>query len=221
MSIVMHADVESKNVLPLKNNSLEYDNLDAELLKKENDRLLELIISQDLVHTALNTLAAIAHHRKMEQSYLDEYNENLELQAELSKKNDMVENVVYNELSNKCARMKNQYLFEINNLRAQLKAKNNSISKSKDHIATLKGKSVFVGDKYENISKVIAPGMYKLDLEPFSLKLLKNKESHVEYLKHTQEHVVTLREIVEQARALKPLDSDLDSALVQVNKVRN
>ncbi|GJX62841.1 retrovirus-related pol polyprotein from transposon TNT 1-94 [Tanacetum coccineum] len=66
MSVVMHADVESKNVLPANNNSLEHDNLEAELLKKENDRLIELIISQDLVHTHMNTLATVANHRNME-----------------------------------------------------------------------------------------------------------------------------------------------------------
>ncbi|GJU91869.1 retrovirus-related pol polyprotein from transposon TNT 1-94 [Tanacetum coccineum] len=208
-------------------NSFEYDNLEAELLKTENDRLLELIISQDLVHTAVNTLATIDNYRNMEKSNYDEYNENLELQAELSKKNDMVEKSVYNELSKKCARMKNrctflrikvqQYkeifqnnqprnnqnvlefpaLFEINDLKAQLEAKNNSISKLKDDIATLKGKSVSEGDKSENISKVISPGMYMLDLEPLSSKVLKNREAHVDYLKHIQKNADTLREIVE------------------------
>ncbi|GJV32715.1 hypothetical protein Tco_1393115 [Tanacetum coccineum] len=57
----------------------------------ENDRLLELIISQDLLHTVVNTLTAIADYQNMEKSYLDEYNENLKLQAELSKKNEIVE----------------------------------------------------------------------------------------------------------------------------------
>ncbi|GJW97135.1 hypothetical protein Tco_0178943 [Tanacetum coccineum] len=154
----------------------------------ENDRLLELIISQDLVHTAMNTLAAIANYQKMDQSYVDEYNEYLELKTELSKKNDMVEKA--------------------------LKAKDNSISKLKDHIATLKGKSVFEGDKSENISKVIALRMYKLDLEPLSPKILKNREAHVDYLKHIRENDDTLCEIVEQAIALRPLDSDFDSALI-------
>ncbi|GJX20366.1 integrase, catalytic region, zinc finger, CCHC-type containing protein, partial [Tanacetum coccineum] len=175
-----------------------------------------LIISQDLVHTAVNTLAAIADYQKMEKSYLGEYNENLELQVELSKTNAMVEKAVYNELSKRCARMENrspefQVFFEINELKAQLEANNNSISKLKDHIATLKGKSVSKGDKSENISKVITLRMYMLDLEPLSPKLLKNREAHVDYLKHTQENADTLCEIVEQARALRPLDSDLDS----------
>ncbi|GJU18285.1 hypothetical protein Tco_1146251 [Tanacetum coccineum] len=46
-----------------------------------NQMETELIISQDLVHTVVNTLAAIVDYKHMENSYLDEYNENLELQA--------------------------------------------------------------------------------------------------------------------------------------------
>ncbi|GJV57081.1 hypothetical protein Tco_1458086 [Tanacetum coccineum] len=153
-SIEMHADVESKCVLPANNNHLQYDerekcyihqntkvlDLEVELLKKENDRLLELIISQDIVHTVVNTLATIANHRNMEHSYLDEYNENLELLAELAKKIDMVEKAL---------------------------------------------------------------------------------EAHVDYLKHTQKHDDTLHRIFEQARALQPLDSTLDSSCNVKHSVLN
>ncbi|GJT83194.1 hypothetical protein Tco_1057536 [Tanacetum coccineum] len=208
----------------------------------ENDHLLELLIYQDLVHTAMNSLAKILDYQSMEKSFLDEYSKCVELKAELLKKNDMVEKAVYDELSKRYARIENicisleikvqQYkesfqnnqpqnkhdapefltFFEINELKAQLKAKDNLISKLKDHIATLKGKCMSEGDKSKNTSKVIAPGMYKIDLEPFSPKPLRNKEAHVYYLKHTQENTDTLCEILEQARDLRPLDSDLDSA---------
>nr|GEU93994.1 hypothetical protein [Tanacetum cinerariifolium] len=70
-----------------------YEIKEKELLIK-NDRLLELIISQDLGHTAVNTLAAIADYQKMEQSYMDKYNECLKFKAELSKKNDIVDKVL-------------------------------------------------------------------------------------------------------------------------------
>ncbi|GKA51097.1 hypothetical protein Tco_0744293 [Tanacetum coccineum] len=108
MSIVMHADVESKNVLPVNNHSLEYDNFEVKLLKKENDRLLELIISHDLVHTAVNSLDAIVDYQSMQKSYLNEYNECVELKVELPKKKEMVEKAVYNELSKRCVRMENR-----------------------------------------------------------------------------------------------------------------
>ncbi|GKC38280.1 retrovirus-related pol polyprotein from transposon TNT 1-94 [Tanacetum coccineum] len=82
----------------------DFDNgLHLELNEKEllieNDRLLELIISQDLVHTAMNSYAAIVDYKKMKKSYIDEYNECLDLKAELSKKKDMIEQDVFIELS--------------------------------------------------------------------------------------------------------------------------
>ncbi|GKB42654.1 retrovirus-related pol polyprotein from transposon TNT 1-94 [Tanacetum coccineum] len=52
--------------------------------------------------------------------------------------------------------------------------------------------------------------MYKLDLEPLSLKLRKNRGVHVDYQKQTKEHADTLCDILEQARAQQPLDSALD-----------
>ncbi|GJS03711.1 hypothetical protein Tco_0320219 [Tanacetum coccineum] len=56
--------------------------------------------------------------------------------------------------------------------------------------------------------------MFKLNLEPSALKVLKNKDAHLEYIKHSREHADILREIVKNARALSSLDSNLDSALI-------
>ncbi|GJV62939.1 retrovirus-related pol polyprotein from transposon TNT 1-94 [Tanacetum coccineum] len=63
---------------------------------------------------------------------------------------------------------------------------------------------------------IIAPGMFRLDLETLSPKLLKNRDAHIHYLKHTQEHVDILRRIVEQAKALQPLDNVLDYACIDL-----
>ncbi|GJZ06174.1 hypothetical protein Tco_0539967 [Tanacetum coccineum] len=144
----------------------------------------------------------------MEQSYINEYSKVLELEAKLSKKKDMVENDVYNELLKRSLRLEQQCinleitrqqmkeslrnkklcknqdapefskLFEVNKLKAQLQKKNTTISNLKDHIVTLKGKSVFDCTVQVNNSCVIAPEMYKLDLEPLSLKLRKNRGVH-------------------------------------------
>ncbi|GJY99674.1 hypothetical protein Tco_0517104, partial [Tanacetum coccineum] len=73
----------------------------------ENECLLDLLLSQDLVHTAMNSLAEIIDYQSMEKSFLDEYSKCVELKAELSKKKEMVEKVVYDELSKRCARMEN------------------------------------------------------------------------------------------------------------------
>nr|GEX98698.1 hypothetical protein [Tanacetum cinerariifolium] len=60
--------------------------------------------------------------------------------------------------------------------------------------------------------KVLAPGMYAIDVEPITPRCRNNREVHLEYLKHLKESVATIREIVKEARVERPLDSSLASA---------
>nr|GEX19447.1 retrovirus-related Pol polyprotein from transposon TNT 1-94 [Tanacetum cinerariifolium] len=60
--------------------------------------------------------------------------------------------------------------------------------------------------------KVLSPGMYVIDVEPLPPCIRNNREVYLDYLKHLKESVVTLCEIVEEARVDKPLDSSLVSA---------
>ncbi|GKE27789.1 hypothetical protein Tco_1443173 [Tanacetum coccineum] len=46
------------------------------------------------------------------------------------------------------------------------------------------------------------------------------RDAHIDYIKHTQKHADTLREIVEHTRALKPLDRDLDSACKYATRIQ-
>ncbi|GJZ91977.1 retrovirus-related pol polyprotein from transposon TNT 1-94 [Tanacetum coccineum] len=62
----------------------------------------------------------------------------------------------------------------------------------------------------------IAPGMFKLDLVPLPPRLLQNRDAHIDYLRHTQEQANTLREIVKQAKAKQPIDSELYFAFKKV-----
>nr|GEX19948.1 hypothetical protein [Tanacetum cinerariifolium] len=61
-------------------------------------------------------------------------------------------------------------------------------------------------------SKVLAPGMYVIDVEPIPPRNRNNREVHLDYLKHLKESVETLCEIVKEARVEKPFDSSLASA---------
>ncbi|GJY60573.1 hypothetical protein Tco_0461230 [Tanacetum coccineum] len=60
--------------------------------------------------------------------------------------------------------------------------------------------------------KLLAPGMYAIDVEPIPPRNRNNREVHLEYLKHLKESVKIVREIVEEARIEKPLDNALESA---------
>ncbi|GJS70843.1 hypothetical protein Tco_0703684 [Tanacetum coccineum] len=58
----------------------------------------------------------------------------------------------------------------------------------------------------------IDPEMLKIDVEPITPKLLNKKTAHSAYIKHTQEEVAVLRDLVEHVKANYPLDHSLESA---------
>ncbi|GJZ55647.1 hypothetical protein Tco_0610840 [Tanacetum coccineum] len=155
-------------------------NICVEIQKKEllieNERLLEQIIFQDILCSAMHADVKnkcvlppneeTLKYTEMEQHYIDEYSRCVELKAELSKKKDMVERDVYNKLSNRCSRLEKHCIsLEIKDLKAQLQKKDTTISNLKDHIAKLKGKSVSDCTVSVNNLHAIALGMFKLDLE--------------------------------------------------------
>ncbi|GJW18121.1 retrovirus-related pol polyprotein from transposon TNT 1-94 [Tanacetum coccineum] len=60
--------------------------------------------------------------------------------------------------------------------------------------------------------KVLAPGMYAIDVRPILHLLKNNRSAHLTYINHLKESVETVREIVEEARVVKPLDNALNYA---------
>ncbi|GKB46054.1 retrovirus-related pol polyprotein from transposon TNT 1-94, partial [Tanacetum coccineum] len=88
---------------------------------------------------------------------------------------------------------------EIEHLKKIYKDQFDSIKKtralSKEH-----GKEIVENAAQLPIATTIAPGMFKIDLEPLAPWLLKNKEAHIDYLNHSQEQVDIHRGIVEQAK---------------------
>nr|GFA94589.1 hypothetical protein [Tanacetum cinerariifolium] len=76
--------------------------------------------------------------------------------------------------------------------------------------AQLKGKTKYVTVDLVK-PKVLAPGMYAIDVEPIPPLLKNNRDAHFDYLKHLKESIETVREIVEEARLEKPLDNVLVS----------
>ncbi|GJU17473.1 hypothetical protein Tco_1145439 [Tanacetum coccineum] len=65
-----------------------------------------------------------------------------------------------------------------------------------------------------NHASLIAPGMFRLDLEPLFHRLKNYREAYEDYLKKTKEHTDTLRVIVEQARKQNLSDTYLDYSLI-------
>ncbi|GKD65207.1 hypothetical protein Tco_1307315, partial [Tanacetum coccineum] len=200
------------------------------LVPTSNKLLVEVLVTRTCKHGEPNTFVlkdptlqvgnpvkenTLTNYAKMENDYIDEYSENLVLKVVLAKKKQMVEKKNLDEVSfpnNKYFNNQNApeilEFFKINEWQAKLDAKDVSIANLKKHIESLKGKRVVENDATPNKAKVIAPGMFKIDLEPPAPKVLNNKDANIYYIKHSQEHAGTLWEIVEHARALRPLDSD-------------
>ncbi|GJX94335.1 retrovirus-related pol polyprotein from transposon TNT 1-94, partial [Tanacetum coccineum] len=105
-------------------------------------------------------------------------------------------------------------------LKAQIQEKVFANATLKNELKKLKGKTVIDTVVSKPHATTIAPGMFKLDLEPLAPKVLKNKDAHLNYIKHSREHADTLREIVKSARALSPLDSNLDSGCKYVQRIQ-
>ncbi|GJV29478.1 hypothetical protein Tco_1385926 [Tanacetum coccineum] len=69
--------------------------------------------------------------------------------------------------------------------------------------------------------RVLAPGRYAIDVKPIPPHNRNNREVHLDYLKHLKESIETLREIVEEAKVERPLDSSLASACLYTKPLMN
>ncbi|GJZ60457.1 integrase, catalytic region, zinc finger, CCHC-type containing protein [Tanacetum coccineum] len=76
----------------------------------------------------------------------------------------------------------------------------------------LKGKNVLDNGTTITNATTTAPGMFKLDLDPLAPRLLKNWDTHLDYLKYTQSQADILWGIVKQAKEKQPLDNALEFA---------
>ncbi|GJZ76741.1 hypothetical protein Tco_0641413 [Tanacetum coccineum] len=257
----------------------------------ENDRMLDKIISQEIVNIVLISSVIICDSEKNNKNSVDTCNKCLELEAELKLNKEIFQKDKSSDNQNN---PEIQEYFEQNDLKAQLQAndvvisklketihslrenanpakvkknideietinielehsvakllsENEKLHKEKEHLKNtykelydsikpsrvhakeqtlknelrkLKGKIVIDIVVLKPHATTIAPGMFKLDLESLAPKVLKNKDAHLDYIKHSREHMDTLREIVESARALSPLDSNLESACKYVQRIQ-
>ncbi|GJW16797.1 hypothetical protein Tco_0024233 [Tanacetum coccineum] len=116
------------------------------------------------VKTVFNQMEAAVEHCFVDKKYFDIQ------KKEIFFDNDrLLEHIIYQDVMNivKNDAVESAPVFHVNNNKY---AKYVSIAKLKKHIENLKGKNVVEKDATPNNAKVIAPEMFKLDLEPLSPK---------------------------------------------------
>ncbi|GJU10866.1 retrovirus-related pol polyprotein from transposon TNT 1-94 [Tanacetum coccineum] len=109
---------------------------------------------------------------------------------------------------------------ENEDLKAQNQDKDFVITSLKNDLRKLKVKEIIENVVHTPSAITIALGMFKLDLEPLPPRLLQNREVRIDYLRNTQEQSNILWEIVEQAKAKQPLDSELDLACKYATRIQ-
>ncbi|GJV85435.1 retrovirus-related pol polyprotein from transposon TNT 1-94 [Tanacetum coccineum] len=106
---------------------------------------------------------------------------------------------------------------EISDLNVSLQEKDLVITALKDELRKLKGK--YLADNVVT-KHTITPEMLKIDMDLIAPRFLNNRTAHSDYLRHTQEQVMILREIVEQGKSQNPLNNSLDSACKYTKRIQ-
>ncbi|GJR78046.1 hypothetical protein Tco_0148831 [Tanacetum coccineum] len=177
-----------------------------EITKKElfleNDRLLQQIMSQDVLLTMINSMSLIGESMNMERKRNESCDKCFNLDDELLKSQN-----AHNDLL-KRGKSKGE---NVNYDYGEIETKNVKLENRKD--------IVDIAAQIPSTNTIVL-GMFKLDLEPLAPRLLQNREVLIEYLKYTQEQADILRGIVEQAKAKQPLDKELDFACKHAQRIQ-
>ncbi|GJR82978.1 hypothetical protein Tco_0153763 [Tanacetum coccineum] len=217
----------------------------------ENDRMLDKIISQEIVNIVLNSSVIICDSEKNNENSVDTCNKCLELEAELKLNKEIFQKDKSSDNQNN---PEIQEYFEQNDLKAQLQANDVVISKLKETIHSLRENANPAKVK-KNIDEIET---INIELEHSVAKLLSENEKlhkEKEHLKNTYKELydsikpsrvhakeqsdslianlnsksmentdlktqIQEKEIVESARALSPLDSNLDSDCKYVQRIQ-
>nr|GEX18223.1 uncharacterized mitochondrial protein AtMg00810-like [Tanacetum cinerariifolium] len=198
------------------------DEIEWKNLLIPNDNLIAECLTKEVFSVATNSELNVARSTEMHVAHTIVETRCLELEAELSNLRDKSYNDNHDELVNRFSNLehyKELYDYvkimrvkhieqvtalttEYVNLKAQILDTINSVSK--EHVKP----------------KVLAPGKYAIDVEPIVPRLRNNREAHLDYLRHLKESVETIRDIVEEAKVVRPLDSLIVSAC-RVNRCTN
>ncbi|GJR97368.1 retrovirus-related pol polyprotein from transposon TNT 1-94 [Tanacetum coccineum] len=198
----------------------------------ENERLLEQVMSKDIVNLLVNP--------SMENDSVNvhECQKCLKLETELQtdflspkRKTRVTKLIVENEhlkqtykklydsikperirSKEQCDDLINQVNIksaEISDLNASLQEKALATTTLKDELRTLKGKTLVDNNVSNHPSDL---ELHQVNVEPITPKLLNKRTAHSAYIKHSQEEAAVLRDLVDHIKANYPLDPLLESA---------
>nr|GEV78465.1 hypothetical protein [Tanacetum cinerariifolium] len=179
-------------------------NIERKNILIENENLIADCLSNELFYSVMNDVNTISRFFELHDAYTVEQTQKV---TSLKEQNEL-----FRAENEKVKRHYKELYDSIKIIRAKTIEKTASLfTKNEKLKAQLKGKMPYVLMPAVK-PKVLAPGMYAIDVEPILPHNRNNRKVHLDYLKHLKESVETLREIVEEAKIQKPLDNALKNA---------
>nr|GEU37842.1 hypothetical protein [Tanacetum cinerariifolium] len=180
--------------------SLEVDSqLNQEIFRQDNseDKIKMELEEIDTVNIKLDHRASklVAENEHLKQTYKQLYNS---FKSTRNRSKEQCDDLI-NQVNLKSV--------EISDLNASLQEKVLVITALNDALRKLKGKTL--ADDVVTSQSIVSE-MLNVDVEPSNPRLLNNRLAHSDYLKHTHEEAVILREIVEQGKSKNHLNAYLD-----------
>nr|GEV61911.1 ribonuclease H-like domain-containing protein [Tanacetum cinerariifolium] len=159
------------------------DEIEQKNLLIANDTLIPNSLSKEVFYIATNSELNVSRFSEMHDAYTIVQPSRLELEIELSKLNDKIQKDDHDVMVKRFSNLETTALLTENeNLKVQINVK------------------LKCGTIDSITPKVLAHGMYAIDVKPIPPCLRNNREVHLDYLKHLKESVATFREIVEPVR---------------------
>ncbi|GKB55983.1 hypothetical protein Tco_0912169 [Tanacetum coccineum] len=191
----LEAEVD-QNVVNRKHDEIERKNL---LIA--NDNLITDCLSKEVFYIATNSEFTVSRFTKMHVAHTVVQARCLELEAELSKLLDKVQKDDHTELVKRFSNLEITRAKHIEHTTALLTDNENLKAQIHENLKCITMNSVK--------PRILAPGRYAIDVEPIPPLNRNNREVHLDYLKHLKESIETFREIIEEAKVERPLDSSL------------
>ncbi|GJR49524.1 retrovirus-related pol polyprotein from transposon TNT 1-94 [Tanacetum coccineum] len=223
-------ELESELVKKDKNNPeihdfFETNDLKAQLQEKDTtikplkEKVKDLRKNPDRVKKVYDAIKTINIELEHSVAKLLSENENLSKEIVHLKQifKDQFDSIKKSRVSNKehndslVAQM-NLKSVENADFQVQIQEKVLAIETLENELKRIKGKNVVDSVAPKPKAITIAPGMFKVAVEPLPPKLFKNKEAHIDYIHKSKENANVLQEIMEEVRASNPLDGELDLA---------
>ncbi|GJZ87508.1 hypothetical protein Tco_0659118 [Tanacetum coccineum] len=186
----------------------KHDEIERKNLLIVNDNLIADCLSKEVFYIATNSELTVSRFTEMHEAHTNVQTRCLELEAELSKLRDKVQNDDHTELVKRFfnleTRSEADRTLDFRTLDFQITQLTEKVTVLQEQNELFRAENEKVKQHYKEL--------YAIDVEPIPPHNRNNREVHLHYLKHLKESVETLREIVEEAKVERPLDRSIVSA---------